>query len=112
MTLTGVQFLKHFAEHILPKGFVRIRHIGFLSSRVKKNNLILIRKSLRVSAAPAKPKLTTREFIKRSTGKDPYTCPCCGKGEMVIVATLPSTRGSPTSAFFRTFANDRKVQIV
>ena len=31
MTLTGVQFLKHFAEHILPKGFVTIRHVGFLS---------------------------------------------------------------------------------
>eukprot|EP00978_Attheya_sp_CCMP212_P013262 scaffold33359_cov55-Attheya_sp.AAC.1 len=33
-------------------------------------------------------KLTTREFMKMSTGKDPYLCPCCGEGEMVSVSIL------------------------
>lgn len=110
-TIDGVQFLKLFAEHILPKGFVRIRHIGFLASRAKTKNLATIRKSLNVSTPPSKPKLTTREFIKLTTGKDPYTCPCCNKGEMVIIATLPTIRGSPISSVFRTFATDRMVSI-
>jgi len=71
MMLIGVQFLKYFAEHILSKGFVRIRHIGFLSSRAKKKNLSIIRKILRVAATASKPKLTTREFSKLTTGKIP-----------------------------------------
>jgi len=29
-TISGIQFLAFFAEHILPKGFVKIRHFGFL----------------------------------------------------------------------------------
>ena len=110
-TMKGTQFLKLFAEHILPKGFVRIRHIGFLASRVKKKSLASIRKSLSVRTPPAKPKLTTREFIKLTTGKDPYLCTCCNKGEMEIIAVLPSIRGSPASSFFRTFAKDRIVSI-
>ena len=111
-TLKGVEFIKLFAEHILPKRFVRIRHIGFLATRSKRQNLALIRKCLNVFLPPAKPKLTTREFIKLTTGKDPYICKSCHKGEMVIIATLPSIRGSPISSVFRTFAKDRIVHIV
>lgn len=110
-TIKGEQFLKLFAEHILPKRFVRIRHIGFLASRVKKQNLEAIRRSLKVPTPQGKPNLTTREFINLTTGRDPYLCPCCNKGEMVIIAVLPSIRGSPASSFFRTFAKDRIVSI-
>ena len=110
-TITGEKFLQLFAEHILPKSFVRIRHIGFLSSRTKKKSLALIRKSLGVFYAARKPNLTTRQFITLTTGKDPYQCPCCHKGEMVIIAILPTIRGSPTSTFFRSFAKDRKINI-
>ena len=110
-TIRGEQFLRLFAEHILPKGFVKIRHIGFLSSRTKKNDLAKARASL--GAPPGKPKvkLTTREFIKMTTGKDPYLCPCCHKGEMVIIAILPAIRGSPQRPPLRFIAKDRKVNI-
>jgi len=64
-------------------------------------------------AAPArKPVLTTRQFIKLTTGKDPYLCTCCGKGEMVIVAMIPPIRGSPVAATFRVIPKDRKVCII
>ena len=110
--MEGEKFLKLFSEHILPKGFVRIRHVGFLSSRSKKKDLASIRKSLKVSQPISKPKLTTRQFILLTTGVDPYQCPCCNKGEMVIVSILPAIRGSPISSMFRTFPKDRKIQIV
>ena len=110
-TIQGAQFLKLFAEHILPKGFVRIRHIGFLASRTKKGNLAIIRKALKAPSPPIKPKLTTRQFVKLTTGKDPYLCPCCQRGEMVIISVLPSIRGSPLSSFFKTFSKDRIVVI-
>src|SRR5680860_992523 len=39
VTLDGVEFLRRFASHILPHGFVRIRHYGFLASRNKPTEL-------------------------------------------------------------------------
>ena len=110
-TITGEAFLALFAEHILPKGFVKIRHIGFLSSRTKKVELIKARKSLGAQAPPPKVNMTTREFIKMSTGNDPYLCPCCGQGEMVIVQVLPSIRGSPIKAPLRFISKHRKVSL-
>jgi len=61
---------------------------------------------------PPKQKMTTREFIKMTTGKDPYACPCCSKGEMVIIEKLPAIRGSPVRPPIRVFAKDRKVALI
>ncbi len=110
-TLKGESFLKLFAEHILPKGFVKIRHIGFLSSRSKKQDLAKARASLGATPPPPKVKMTTREFVKITTGKDPYSCPCCGTGEMVIIGILPAIRGSPIRPPLRFMPKDRKVNI-
>ena len=108
----GTDFIRLFAEHILPKGFVKIRHFGILSSRSKKTDLAKARKSLGEPTPPPKKKMTTREFITITKGKDPYACPCCGKGEMVVIATIPAIRGSPTKIRLRIFAKDRKVALI
>ncbi len=110
-TIKGEAFLRLFAEHILPKGFVKIRHIGFLCSRTKQQGLVKARASLGDPTPTPKVKLTTREFIKMSTGKGPYLCPCCGQGEMVIISMMPAIRGSPTRPPLRFIAKDRKVNI-
>ncbi len=110
-SIKGEAFLRLFAEHILPKYFVKIRHIGFLCSRTKQQDLAKARDSLGVPLPIPKVKLTTREFIKMSTGKDPYLCPCCGQGEMVIIAMMPAIRGSPFRPPLRFMAKDRKVNI-
>jgi len=65
-----------------------------------------------VAAPVGKPVLTTRQFIKLTTGKDPYLCTCYGKGEVVIVAMIPPIRGSPVAATFRVIPKDRKVCII
>jgi len=110
-TITGEQFLRLFAEHILPKSFVKIRHIGFLCSRTKKVDLAKVRASLGAPPAQPKVKMTTREFIKMTTGKDPNICPCCNQGEMVIISTLPAIRGSPCRPPLRFMPKDRKISI-
>lgn len=109
-TISGIQFLAFFAEHILPKGFVKIRHFGFLSARSKAKDLALIRKSLGAPTPPPKQKLTTREFMIITTGKDPYRCPSCEIGEMVIISIIPPIRGSPVKIPRRYFAKDRKIK--
>jgi hypothetical protein len=42
LTLEGVEFIRRFLMHILPKGFVKIRHYGLLANRNKKTKLRLI----------------------------------------------------------------------
>lgn len=110
--VTGGDFIRLFAAHILPKGFVKIRHFGILSSRTKKETLAMARKSLCVQPSPPKVKMTTREFMIMTTGKDPYACPLCKKGEMVVIATLPAIRGSPVKPPMRFFAKDKKIALV
>lgn len=48
MTLSGVEFLRRFFQHILPKGFMRIRHFGFLSNRWRRQRLEEIREAFQV----------------------------------------------------------------
>jgi len=110
--ISGSDFLALFAEHILPKHFVKIRHVGFLSSRSKKKDLDAARKSLNVKPSVVIKEMTTRELITHSTGKDPYICPCCGIGEMVIITIFPPIRGSPTKVRLRGIPKDRKVNFV
>jgi len=94
-TICGVKFLKLFAEHILPKRFVKIRHIGFLAPRFKARNLKSIRKHLKVCPPEVIEYKNTRDFITATTGIDPHLCPKCHKGEMVIISMLTRIRGSP-----------------
>ncbi|WP_250656289.1 IS91 family transposase [Alkalimarinus coralli] len=46
MQLAGIEFLRRFLQHVLPKAFMRIRHYGFLSNRYRKIKLEAIRKKL------------------------------------------------------------------
>jgi len=55
MTLMGTEFLRRFFLHGLPKGFVRIRHFGFLSNRFRASQLALCKMLLAIST-PELPK--------------------------------------------------------
>lgn len=46
MLLSGVEFLRRFVQHVLPKGFMRIRHYGFLSNAQRRNKLESIKVAL------------------------------------------------------------------
>ena len=46
MTLSGVEFVRRFLMHVPPKGFVRLRHYGILSTRSKSKKLTLCRNLL------------------------------------------------------------------
>ena len=43
MTLSATEFLRRFAQHILPRGFVRIRQYGFLATRHRTAHLAIVR---------------------------------------------------------------------
>lgn len=89
MELSTHEFLRRFCLHILPKGFPRIRHYGFLASRSKADKLKLARTAIGVLAQPKKEKHTWQELSRNRLGFDPELCPHCGNRMKEIERWLP-----------------------
>ena len=91
MTLPAMEFIRRFLLHVLPDGFMRIRHFGFLANRVKKQNLGRCRQLLGLSTAlPQSSDKTTRQQLLDLTGVDWFQCPRCNRGNMIVIAPLPA----------------------
>ncbi len=91
MRLEAHEFIRRFLLHVLPDGFVRIRHFGFLSNRAKKHALPQCRRLLGLNPVlPEIPKKSPHELMLELTGVDLSRCPSCKQGTMLIVAELPS----------------------
>ena len=96
MTLETQEFIRRFLLHVLPDGFMRIRHFGFLANRSKKHLLPQCRKLLDLDPAlPHCPSESSQDLLLKITGVDLSRCPCCQKGTMIVVADLPHTTSSP-----------------
>jgi hypothetical protein len=85
-TLNVFEFLRRYLQHVLPKGFVKVRYFGFLATKKRESldhvkELIGKRLSGKSAPYPKKP-------------KKPMTCPECG-GVLVFVCEIPRCRGSP-----------------
>lgn len=93
-TLKGIEFLRRFATHILPRGFVRIRHYGFLASPNKPTELNIAKKELHQSRWK-KETYNWAQIAKEKLNYDPTQCPDCKKQGMVIVKILMPQRGPP-----------------
>ena len=81
MALPLEEFLRRFFLHVLPRGFVRIRHFGFLAHRRRATTLPLCRQLL--ADAVEQPTALIAEPKSEST-RPLWTCPQCG-GAMVIL---------------------------
>lgn len=102
MTMDAVEFIRRFLLHVLPKGFKKIRHFGFLSPRYKTRNIVLIRRltgdDQKIPVRPADE--SVQEMMLRLTGVDIKACPKCGKGRLTrLYELLPVYAGYivPTS---------------
>ena len=92
MTLTAIEFIRRFLLHVLPTGFVRIRHYGFLANRVCREKLELCRSllSAATTSEPVAAEFTTEPKEAVEGKPAAHACPVCGEGRMVIVGTLHS----------------------
>jgi len=96
--LPAEEFIRRFLTHALPKGFVRLRHFGFLANGCKQGSLQRCRELLHAGPPPPRPeKKTAQEWMKKLTGVDVSRCPHCHVGRMVFVCELPPQ--SPTLWF-------------
>ncbi|MBU0768388.1 MAG: IS91 family transposase [Proteobacteria bacterium] len=95
VTITAVEFIRRFLLHSLPKGFVRIRHYGFLANRNRSANLNTIRRLMGLSPPPTKEMTSLEEMMQKLTGIDITICPCCSNGKMQFFAQIPKYRARP-----------------
>jgi hypothetical protein len=93
-TMSGVEFLRRFADHILPHGFVRIRHYGFLASKNKPTELNLAKKEL---GQPewSKIKYSWHQIAQEKLNYNPDRCPHCQSESLMIIKLIDPERGPP-----------------
>jgi len=77
MTLSADEFIRRFLIHILPSGFMKIRHYGLMGNR-NKTTTLKICKQLTHTPLLTKEKASTLQLIKKLTGIDLSKCPNCG----------------------------------
>jgi hypothetical protein len=87
MTLAADEFIRRFLLHILPRGFTKIRHYGFLAPAVKGKKLAMCKKLTRAKCT-AETKISAVDLMKKLTGMDITLCPCCGIGRFSITSGL------------------------
>ena len=91
MTLDAIEFLRRFFLHILPKGFVRIRHFGFLANRFRADRLALCRQLL--------PQVVSEITLTPSPDASSWRCPRCG-APMRVITRLSAQALSFRRVFF------------
>jgi hypothetical protein len=99
MTLAADEFLRRFLLHVLPCGFMRIRHYGLLANCHRQQKLARSRELLAVGAPPSEyrePNEIDRCAAGDSDPSDPPTtpasCPMCGQPMRVIEIIEPQRR--------------------
>jgi hypothetical protein len=94
MTLEGTEFLRRFCQHILPRGFVRIRHYGLLST-ARREELRELQQAFGIITPKIREKKTWKEVCREHLNYNPDICPHCGKGRMITVELLLGSRPPP-----------------
>lgn len=90
MRLPAEEFIGRFLKHVLPKGFMRIRHYGLLANRSKQQRLVACRQVLRASPPEAREPRSLVEWLLLWTGQDVTRCPRCGHTELVSEEISPT----------------------
>ena len=96
VTFDGVEFLRRFTMHILPKRFVKIRRYGIYNHTAKRKlGLQFVpeeKPNIDTIIKQKQPPETNQQRFERLTGIDSCKCSVCKKGRMVAVRELPKIR--------------------
>jgi len=110
MTLKGAEFLRRFCQHILPKGFVRIRHFGLLATS-KRSQLRELQHAFGIIVPVVKDKKDWKEICYDHLNYNPDLCPHCGKGMMVTIEVFRPGRAPPDFSYLISQAENEHVSI-
>ena len=83
MTLAAIEFIRRFLMHVLPKGFVRIRHFGFMANYQRSASLELCRQLLGMTPAAPETEMTAPSSVR--------LCPAC-RGPLIVIERLTAAQ--------------------
>lgn len=79
MSISAEEFIRRFLMHILPQGFMKIRHYGFLGNRNKLSKLKLCKIQTHTPVFPIE-KFSAVQFMEKLLGREINKCPHCENG--------------------------------
>ena len=88
MTLPAVEFMRRFLLHVLPRGFVKVRHFGYLANGTRKHALHLCSTLL---ASPLTAGETQPAPLPART-RERRSCPYCQQGRLVPLVRLSAVQ--------------------
>lgn len=87
ITVPVDEFIRRFLQHVLPKGFVKVRYYGFMAPRLRTRSFTAIIRLLQIRSITAKILHKTGILISRPIVHQTL-CPHCRK-PMVLLHILP-----------------------
>jgi Putative transposase/Transposase zinc-binding domain len=93
MTLQVGEFLRRFSEHILPRGFTKIRSYGYLANRGKEQRIKEVLLCLKLPQHPGRIQLPLAVRLLEGYGVDLSVCPVCGGQTMRLLAVCYYFKG-------------------
>jgi hypothetical protein len=88
MTLAAGEFLRRFLLHVLPTGFMRIRHYGYLANRHRSEKLEICRRLLGSAPPPPADSNSADGETSNSTTEIAIPCPICRQGRLEVQETF------------------------
>src|SRR5207245_5058995 len=86
--LDVLEFMRRFLQHVLPSGFMKVRHFGFLSASCAITTPAIRRMTAETNDATPEPPATP------DAPSPPFCCPHCGAALRVSMRVLPSQEAS------------------
>jgi hypothetical protein len=93
-TLPAEEFIRRFLQHVLPKGFVKVRYYGLFSPRQRKM-LSQLRGQLALATSPLAAASASAVPAPGPAGESVVRCPSCGEPMRLSQTLLPRSRSPP-----------------
>lgn len=104
MSLSVDEFVRRFEQHILPKGFVKMRHYGILGNFNRKKRVNEILKKMKLPQHPPTVVIPYHLRLLEKYGIDIFLCPKCKNAKLELIEIVyPNIRGSPMPSAYSKF---------
>jgi Putative transposase len=94
LNLPAQEFIQRFLQHVLPKGFVKVRTYG-LWSAAQQELLATIQAQLDQASAVQPPALAQPQRVTSASAAEPIICPKCKLGHMIFIREIAPERKRP-----------------